>query len=102
MVPKRSSLGLFGPVKWDGELSNFGLGKFQLKEMALPTWKNETSIPEGLPKSILGNATEIEHQLFGLYTWKLSPALASQCPLGLQGAVSTYPSGGAQWGGEFK
>ena len=44
MVPKRSSLGLFGPVKWDGELS----------EMALPTWKNETSIPEGLPKSILG------------------------------------------------
>ena len=47
MVPKTLSLRLFGLVKWDGEFSNFGLGKFQLKEMALPTWKNETSIPEG-------------------------------------------------------
>ena len=59
MLPKRSSLGLFGPVKWDGELSKFGLGKFQLKEMALGRWKNETSIPEGLPKSILGNVQKL-------------------------------------------
>ena len=39
-LPKRSSLGFCGPVKWNGELSYFGLGKFQLEEMALPTWKN--------------------------------------------------------------